>query len=224
MVKNPGTKQRVQRSLGDCWQWEINGQCVKGDNCSFRHDMNKRGKSSPSIRLRILSCGRMSETRREPEVPEERVPVVECLDCPARNTSKEFAPIHSVKGGTLQNACSTRPRVVADLEKSVLVRIARLMNSLAKRSKKNGDKSAVATLKKNERHQRTWRLVLDAYSSKTRQLGCVFQDMETPKSSSILRKSSDMRKPIRCVRFTKAISRHAKIRDQQSFARNDLPR
>ena len=21
------------------------GQCVKGDNCSFRHDMNKRGKS-----------------------------------------------------------------------------------------------------------------------------------------------------------------------------------
>ena len=23
-------------------------QCVKGNNCSFRHDMNKRGKSSPS--------------------------------------------------------------------------------------------------------------------------------------------------------------------------------
>ena len=58
------------------------------------------------------------------------------------------------------------------------------------------------------------RPVLDAYSSKTRQLGCVFQDMETPKSSSILRKSSDIRKPIRCVRFTKAIARHTKIRDQ----------
>ena len=24
------------------------GQCVKGDNCSFRHDMNKRGKVAPS--------------------------------------------------------------------------------------------------------------------------------------------------------------------------------
>ena len=48
VVKNQGTKQRVQRILGDCWQWETNGQCVKGDNCSFRHDMNKRGKSSPS--------------------------------------------------------------------------------------------------------------------------------------------------------------------------------
>ena len=45
VVKNHGTKQRVQRILGDCWQWETNGQCVKGDNCSFRHDMNKRGKS-----------------------------------------------------------------------------------------------------------------------------------------------------------------------------------
>ena len=48
VVKNQGTKQRVQRILGDCWQWEANGQCVKGNNCSFRHDMNKRGKSSPS--------------------------------------------------------------------------------------------------------------------------------------------------------------------------------
>ena len=44
VVKNQRTKQRVQRILGDCWQWETNGQCVKGDNCSFRHDTNKRGK------------------------------------------------------------------------------------------------------------------------------------------------------------------------------------
>ena len=48
VVKNQGTKQRVQRILGDCWQWETNGKCVKGNNCSFRHDTNKRGKSSPS--------------------------------------------------------------------------------------------------------------------------------------------------------------------------------
>ena len=48
VVKNQGTKQCGQRILGDCWQWEANGQCVKGDNCSFRHDMNKRGKVTPS--------------------------------------------------------------------------------------------------------------------------------------------------------------------------------
>ena len=45
VVKNQGIKQRVQRILGDCWQLESNVQCVKGDNCSFRHDMNKHGKS-----------------------------------------------------------------------------------------------------------------------------------------------------------------------------------
>ena len=38
--------------------------------------------------------------------------------------------------------------------------------------------------------------------------------MESPKSLSILRKSSIIRKPIRCVKFTKATARHADIRDQ----------
>ena len=35
VVKNQGTKQRAQRIFGDCWQWETNGQCVKGNNCRF---------------------------------------------------------------------------------------------------------------------------------------------------------------------------------------------
>ena len=48
VVKNPGTRQRVQRIPGDCWQWESNGQCSRGDNCSFRHDINKRGKMTQS--------------------------------------------------------------------------------------------------------------------------------------------------------------------------------
>ena len=74
----------------------------------------------------------MKRKRRKPEVPEEEVPVVECLDGPARITSKELAPIHSQKNDILQNACSTSPRVVADLGKSALMRIARLKNSLAK--------------------------------------------------------------------------------------------
>ena len=47
-VKNQGTKQRVQRILGDCWQWEFNGQCSRGDNCSFRHEINKRGEMTQS--------------------------------------------------------------------------------------------------------------------------------------------------------------------------------
>ena len=44
VVKNQGTKQRGQWTLGDCWHWKADGQCSKGDNCSFRHDINKRAK------------------------------------------------------------------------------------------------------------------------------------------------------------------------------------
>ena len=88
------------------------------------------------IRLRTLSCSRMSEKHREPEVPEERVPAVECLDGLARITSKELATTHFVKGGTLQNACSTRPRVVAGLGESALMHTVRLMNSRLKGPKR----------------------------------------------------------------------------------------
>ena len=62
--------------------------------------------------------------------------MVECLDGPARITFEELAPTHSVKSGTLQNACSTRPRVVADLGKSARMHIARLMNNLVKGPKR----------------------------------------------------------------------------------------
>ena len=66
-------------------------------------------------------------------------------------------------------------------------------------------------LKKHESYDRTGRPVV-CDSQNTRQLDCVFQDMTPPKS--ILRKSSDMQKPIQRVKFTKAVARHTKIRDQ----------
>ena len=78
----------------------------------------------------------MSENHREPEVPEEKVPVVECHDGLARITSKELAITHFVKGGTLQNACSTSPRMDADLEKSAHMHPVRLMNNLVKGPKR----------------------------------------------------------------------------------------
>ena len=100
-------------------------------------------------------------------------------------------------------------------------------------SKSNNDKSAMALLKKSDWHERgsvtdrnhdrsgkpdkRSEKKLGRNSSKrqlsdARQLGCVFQDMTPPKS--ILRKSTDMQKPIQRVKFTKAIARHTKIRDQ----------
>ena len=123
----------VDRILGDCWQLESQRAVFQRRQLQFSFTISISAQKQHSrILLRALPRGRMSENHREPEVPEAGVPVEECFDCLARITSKELAPIHSVRSGILQSACSTRPRVVADLVKSALICIARLMNSLAK--------------------------------------------------------------------------------------------
>ena len=74
--------------------------------------------------------------------------MVECLDGLARIASKELAITHFVKSGTLQNACSTRPRVVVVIGKRCSCAHRQVDEQPTKRSKKNDDKSAVAVLKK----------------------------------------------------------------------------
>ena len=195
VVKNQGTKQREQ-SLGDCWQWKTNGQCSKGVNCSFRHDMNKRAKSTqpiPAPRSSAQQSARNASRTRSPRgrSPSGKIARLPCKDylkgtCSTPFCEKWHPPEclfnKSESGCRFGEKCSYAHRQVDEQP--------------SKRCKKNGDKSAVAMLKI------------------TRQLGCVFQDMEPPKSSSILRKSSNILKPIRCVKFTKAVLRHADIRDQ----------
>ena len=88
----------------------------------------------------------MKRKRRKPEVPEEEVPVVECLDGHARITSKELAPTHSVKSGTLQNACSTRPSNGCRFGEKCSYAHRQVDEQPSKRSTKNDDKSAVAVL------------------------------------------------------------------------------
>ena len=196
MVKNQGQKQREQRSLADCWQWKANGQCSEGDNCSFRHHMNKRGKvtpSNPSPNSFMQQNERKASRTRSPRgrSPSGRMYRWPCKDylkgtCTNSFCEKWHPPeclfYKTENGCRIGEICSYAHRQVDEQP--------------SKRSETNGDKIAVAILKI------------------TRQLGCVFQDMEPPKSSSILRKSSDILKPIRCVQFTKAVLRHADIRDQ----------
>ena len=154
----------------------------------------------------------MSENHREHEVPETEVPAVEHLDGLARITLEELATTHLVNSGTVQNACSTRPRAVVGLgEKCSFAH--RQVDEQVKGQKKNDGKSAVAMLKKgnwqervtDECHDRPGKpgkrsdKKLGQNSSKrqffdARQLGCVFQDMTPPKS--ILRKGIDMPRPI----------------------------
>ena len=84
----------------------------------------------------------MIRKHRKPEVPEEEVPVVERLDGLARITLEELAITHFVKSGTLQNACSSRPRVVVGLGEKCSYAHRQVGEQPTKRSKKNDDKSA----------------------------------------------------------------------------------
>ena len=131
---------------------------------------------------------------REPEVLVARVPVEEWFDCLARITSTELAH-QSILWKMASSSLFYKSKSGCRFGEKCSYAHRQVDEQLSKRSIKKGDKSAVATLKS------------------TRQLGCASQDMEPPKSSSILRKSSNMRKPIRCVQFTKAVVRHADIRD-----------
>ena len=128
VVKNQGTKQRVQRILGDCWQWETNGPCVKGDNYSFRHDMNKRGKvtpSNPSPNSFMQQNERKSSRTRSPSGRKSRWLCKDYLKGTCNNSFCE-------KWHPPECLCSTRPRVVVGLGKCSHSHIVRLMNSRQK--------------------------------------------------------------------------------------------
>ena len=237
VVKNQGTKQCVQRILGDCWQWEFNGQCSRGDNCSFRYDINKRGKmtqSKTSPNSFMQQNERKASRTRSPrgKRPSGRMSRWPCKDYLKGTCNNSFC-----ERWHLQNACSTRLRRVAGLGQSAHTHTRQVDEQPSKRSKKNDDKSAVAMLKKGDWHESAREPVINYVeghdrserpdkkrdhelkrappgrrSSNARQLGCIFQDMKPPKS--ILRKSTEVQKPIQRVKFTKAIARHTKIRDQ----------
>ena len=161
----------------------------------------------------------MSENHRGPEVPEVRVPAVECHDGLARITSEgtfnnsfceKWHPpdclFYKTKSGCrFGEKCAFAHRQVDEQP--------------TKRSKTNSDKSAVAMLKKGNWQESVTDGCHDRpgkngkrgdkklgqnsskrQSSDARQLGCVFQDMTPPKS--VLRKCTDMRKPIQRVKFT----------------------
>ena len=183
---------------------------IKGDNCSFRHDANKRGKisqSNTSPNSFMQQNEREASRTRSPrgKSPSGRMSRWPCKDYLKGTCNNSFCErwhppeclFYKTKSGCrFGEKCSYAHRQVDEHP--------------TKRSKKNGDKSAVAMLKKGDWQERE--LVADEchdrpgkpgkrsdkklgqnsskrQSSDARQLGCVFQDMKPPKSN--LRKSTD---------------------------------
>ena len=201
-----------QRTLGDCWQWKANGQCSKGDNCSFRHDINMRAKTtqpnpSPSSSTR-QNEGNASRTKspkgRSPSGRMFRQPCKDYLEGTCTNSfcEKWHPPeclfYKSENGCRLGEKCSYAHRQVEEQP-------SKRFQTCWQKCSGHVEKEWAASKNRETCFLTLTHQVHDNWS-------CVFQ--EPPKSSSILRKSSNIRKPIRCVKFTKAVVRHADIRDK----------
>ena len=101
------------------------GSVLKGDNCSFRHDVNKRAKmtpSNPSSNSFMQQNERNAARTRSPrgKSPSGRM---------SRWPYKDY-----LKGTCTNSFCEKwqRPRVVVGLGKSAHMHTVRLMNSLVK--------------------------------------------------------------------------------------------
>ena len=116
------------------------GQCVKGDNCSFRHDMNKRGKVTPS-NPSPNSFMRQNERK---------------------SSRSRSGRMYRWQNGTLQRMLVLQDQEwLSVLVKSAHLHIVRLMNSRLKGPKKNDDKSTVAMHKKGDWHESVWEPVIN---------------------------------------------------------------
>ena len=208
------------------------GQCSEVDSCSFRHDINKRAKNDTAESVSEFFMQQDEKTRS----PGGRMSLW-------KNVS--MAMQDYVKGMCIDSFWKVAPsrilvlqdsKVEADLVKSALMRIVSLMNNLLK-----GPRGIISSHVEEEWFARKrmatccqlWQVTSDrgdpisivtpvmSWSEdlfnadhRTHGIWVVFQDMKPPKS--ILRKSSDMKKPIERVKITKAIARRTKIRYQNS--------
>ena len=187
---------------------KANGQCVKGDNCSFGHDINKRAKMTqpnPSPNSFMQQNERKSSRTRSPrgKSPSGRMSRWPCKDYLKGTCNNSFC-----EKWHPPECLFYKTKSVCRFGEKCSYAHRQVDEQPGKRSKKNDDKSAVAMLKKYDLHDRTWQPVVNRDEShdrteqpvvkrdtrhelhhgpvgcrslNTRQLGCVFQDMEPPK-------------------------------------------
>ena len=147
--------------------------------------------------------------------------------------SEELAITHFVENGTLQNACTTRPRVVVCMVRSAHSHTVRLMNSRRKGlkrimtkvlwlcwkreiGKKENPSQMLVTIERSN----LWKEVIRNWDKIHRNVNILMHDnwvayFRTWRRRSLFSgRALTCPKPIQRVKFTNAIARHTKIRDQ----------
>ena len=158
-----GTKQRAQRILGDLLAMGVQRvQCIKGDKCSFHHDINKRGKmtqSNTSPNSFMQQNERKASRTRSPRgrSPSGRISRWPCKDY-----------LNSASGaGTCNNSFCEKwhpPECLFYKTKSGCrfgEKCSFAHRQVDEQPTKNDDKSAVAMLKKGYWHESVRELVIN---------------------------------------------------------------
>ena len=172
LVNNQREQRRVHKGQGECWQWHANGQCSKGDRCSFQHDGNKRAKATtppaparePSTQPQDVKNSTRSKCPRG-RSPSGRISRLSCKHHLEGTCTNPFCEqLHS------QQCLFYKTKEGCKFGEKCSFAHRRVEEQPSKKSKMNSNKSEMAFLKE------------------TRQLSCAFQDMEPPRPSSTLRK------------------------------------
>ena len=132
LATNRRGQRGIERGNGVCYQWKAKVQCSREDSCSFRHDEDKRAKSTPKSE-------RVSEAERSPSGKFARQPCRhyikgECTRPSCDNGHPTECQFYKTESGcTFGEKCSFVHRQVADQP--------------SKKPKGDGDNNAVALLK-----------------------------------------------------------------------------
>ena len=146
VVKNQETKQREQKIWDIIGSGKPTGSVLKETiavsvTISISVQKSTQPNPYPSSSTR-QNEGNASRTRS----PRGKGPSGRMSRWPCKDHLKGTCT-NSVKNGILRSACSTSQKNDADLGKSALIAHRQVEEQPSKRSKKNGDKSAVATVR-----------------------------------------------------------------------------
>ena len=175
--------------------WKGKKSVQKGDACSFRHDDSKRGQAAQSSSLAPRQNDRNSSSKGKSlrgrclSGKEFRKPCRHGLQGNCTNPSNDYGHFPVCRNCTSESGCKI-------VEKCIF-KHKEVDSQPYQKPKKSGGKGSVA------------------FSKNSKQMGCVFQDTEPPKSMLILRKGTTFLGPKRSVQVSEVTLRHVKIRERK---------
>ena len=139
------TRVVLKGRQGECYQWKGNGQCSRGDKCSFQHDENKRSKSTPKSALSFGTTNTKRWKCVEEKEPRELESIWEVSSTTATTVS---ARVHLVIIGVLPNANSSQKESRRKFGNKCSFMHRQVEGQPNKKPKKGGDKSAVGYIER----------------------------------------------------------------------------